>query len=149
MSLVATLAMLMLMCPLACAMVTFAFSMLLAAAFNSERTWWSLQMRTLKKVGWSCEGRRGLDKEALGHNSVPKINPIFSCWRAADVTPSPFDKRMKTGCTAFPQRRFGRGRGRGTGSLITCPDVSSGSWVNAAPDVLTRSTNSDVARWVG
>jgi len=31
----------------------------------------------------------------------------------------------------------------GTGSLITCPDVSAGSGVNAAPDVLTRSTNSD------
>ena len=47
------------------------------------------------------------------------------------------------------QRRFGRGRGRGTGSLITCPVVSAGSGVNAAPDVLTRSTNSDVVRRVG
>ena len=47
------------------------------------------------------------------------------------------------------QRRFGRGRGKGTGSLITCPVVSAGSGVNAAPDVLTRSTNSDVVRRVG
>ena len=63
-------------------------------------------MRTLKKVGWSCEGRRGLDKEALGHNSVPKINPIFSCWRAADVTLSPFDKRRKTGRAHFLSATF-------------------------------------------
>jgi hypothetical protein len=47
------------------------------------------------------------------------------------------------------QRRFGRGRGRGTGSLITCPVVSVESGVNAALDVLTRSTNSDVVRRVG
>jgi hypothetical protein len=49
----------------------------------------------------------------------------------------------------FFQRCVGRGRGRGTGSLITRPVVSVGSGVDAASDVRTRSSNSDVARRVG
>src|SRR5258705_1596270 len=67
--------------------MTSAFRVLLAAAFNTERTWRSRQMRTLKKVGWSWDGNKESDREAVGHNSIPDSTANFICERAADMTP--------------------------------------------------------------
>lgn len=33
----------------------------------------------------SCEGRRGFEKDALAHNSAPKVNTIFNGCRVADM----------------------------------------------------------------
>ena len=32
-------------------------------------------MRTLKKVGWSWDGNKELDRDAVGHNSIPDSWP--------------------------------------------------------------------------
>ena len=44
-------------------------------------------MRTLKKVGWSWDGNKESDRDAVGHNSIPDSSMNFSCGRAADMTP--------------------------------------------------------------
>src|ERR1700716_668804 len=74
-------------------MMTFVFRVLTAAAFNAERTWRSRQIRTLKKLGWSCEGRRGLDKDAVAQNSAPTIKALFQSWWASDMIANLFDNR--------------------------------------------------------
>ena len=44
-------------------------------------------MRTLKKVGWSWDGNKEPDRDAVGHNSIPDSSMNFSYGRAGDMTP--------------------------------------------------------------
>jgi hypothetical protein len=66
-------------------MITFVLNVLAAAVFNAESTWRSRQILTLKKLGSSCEGRSGFERDALTHNSAPKVNTIFNGCRVAGM----------------------------------------------------------------